>query len=51
VETDDRMPDCLEHPLHLVLAPLVEDELDTARCKQSRRRRRGETVLELDPFA
>ena len=48
VQADDRVADRLAHPLHLVLAALVEDELDPVRAEAARACRRGAAVLELD---
>ncbi len=45
------MADRLEHPLDLVVAALVEDELDAAAAEAARPRRRGEAVVELDAVA
>ena len=42
------MPDRREHPLHLVLAALVHDELDPARAEPPRARGSGPAVVELD---
>jgi uncharacterized protein with GYD domain len=51
VELRDGMADRGKHPLHLVLASLMEDELDTAAAESPRARGRCCTVLELDPVA
>ena len=45
------MADGGEHPLHLVLAALVEDELDAAATQSASPGRRRGALLELDPVA
>src|SRR5437016_14419298 len=51
VEAPHRMADRLAHPLHLVLPPLVQGELDHRRAEKARVRRRGAAVVELHPCA
>ena len=48
MQAEDRVPDGLEHPLHLVLAALVHRELDERRAEQAGTRGRGRAVVELD---
>ena len=45
------MADGREHPLDLVLAALVEDELDATAAEAARPRRRRRAVVELDAVA
>jgi hypothetical protein len=45
-----RVADGDEHPLHLVLASLMENELDATRAETARFRGSREAVLELDTF-
>ena len=42
------MAQCLEHPFHLAIAPLVERELDPVAAKPARARRRSEAVFQLN---
>jgi hypothetical protein len=48
VQPDDRVPDGLAHPLDLVLAALVEGQLEAARREAADLCRRRAAVLELD---
>ena len=48
MEPPDRMADGGQHALHLVRAPLVEDELHTAVAEATGTGGRGASVLELD---
>src|SRR6266700_3320652 len=48
VQPPHGVADRLEHPLHLVLAALVERELDAAAAEAPRARRRRAAVVELD---
>ena len=43
------MPDRLAHPLHLVLAALVERQLEPRRAEAANPGGRGLAVLEVDP--
>jgi hypothetical protein len=45
------VPDGGEHPLDLVLPPLVEDELDPASAETARSRRRSAAVVEINTAA
>src|SRR6266516_7016293 len=48
VEAANRVADRLEHPLHLVLAPLVDRELDPRRAESPHPGRSAAAVVELD---
>src|SRR5207244_2209426 len=50
METADGMADGLAHPLDLVLAPLVERQLDRRGPEEPGLRRRRKAVVELDTF-
>ena len=50
VEAQDRVADRRAHPLHLVLAALVERELEPAGPQAARRGGRRPSVVELDAF-
>jgi hypothetical protein len=45
------MADCFEHPLHLVVAALVDRQLDAVAAEEPGFRRRGDAVVELDAGA
>src|SRR4051812_6313595 len=51
VESRDRVADGGEHPFDLMLASLVQDELDATAGKAARPRRCSRAVVELDPVA
>jgi hypothetical protein len=51
MEARDRVADRGEHALDLVLAALVEGELDAGRAEAAGLRRCGPAVVELDPGA
>jgi hypothetical protein len=48
VEADHRVADGFEHPLDLVLAALVNRELELGRCEAPDAGGRGAAVVELD---
>ena len=50
VQASDGVADRLAHPLHLVLAALVERQLEPGRAEAAHPGRRGAAVLELDAF-
>src|SRR2546429_6996293 len=48
VQPAHRVPDCRQHPLHLVLSPLVKGELDPVGTEAPGARGRGAPVVEID---
>jgi hypothetical protein len=51
MQSGDRVADGREHSLHLVLAALVDGELDAARPEAAGGRRAGRPVVQLDALA